>query len=226
MKSIGLYFVLSWLMGSSVGRLLLLAAALWYLDNRYLGLLSALWAPVRRAQRIASLRQSVEQNPSDIRAMVELGEHYLQSGKYTVAAEYLERAMDRGEDSARALFLQGAAWVKLGRHAEGRAKLREALEKQPQVGYGEPYIYLLEEALVTWSPTSPEIDALVRELSHFESVGILTRAGRLCAAAGRKDLAQTLFGEAIHNYGFIPKKMRGRERRWLIWARLGLMQVK
>ncbi len=225
MKTLGLFWIFTWLLGSSVGRLVLLALAFWYVDNRYLGLLAALWAPIQRAQSISSLRQAVEQNPSDIRSMVALGEHYLRSGRYSVAAEYLEKAVDRGEDSARALFLQGATWVKLRKYAEGRARLTEALAKQPQVAYGEPYIYLLEEAVVTWSPTAPQIDELVRELAHFESVEILTQAGRLCVAAGRKDLAKKLFTDAIHNYGFIPKKMRRRERRWLIRARLGLIQA-
>lgn len=226
MGTYALFWILSNLLGSRLGQLLLLAVALWYLDNRYLGWLAALWAPVVRYQRIAGLRRSVEVNPSDVGAMVELGEHYLRAGNYRTAAEYLERASARGEDSPRALYLLGAAWVKLGRHAEGRAKLREAVAQQPRTAYGEPYLFLLEEAFVTYSPDSPQIDELVGQLEQFDSVEILTRAGRLCAAAGRKDLARKLFAEAIHNYGFIPKKMRRRERRWLVRARLGQLRVR
>jgi tetratricopeptide (TPR) repeat protein len=225
-KTIALFWMLSWLIGNPLGRVLLATLALWYLDYRYVGLLAALWAPVARYQRIASLRNAVNVNPSDIRAMVELGDHYVHSGNYRAAAEHLGRAMDRGEDSPRALFLMGAALVKLGRHAEGRAKLEEAVAKQPSTAYGEPYLYLLEEAFATVSPDNPRIDRLVGELKQFDSVEILTRAGRLCAAAGRKDLAQKLFAEAIQNYGFIPRTMRRRERRWLVRARLGQLQVR
>lgn len=226
MKTFALFWIFSWLIREPLGRVLLAALAFWYIDNRYLGLLAALWAPIARFQRISGLRSTVEMNPSDIRSMVELGDHYLHGGNYRLAAEYLEKAFDRGEDSPRALFLLGAAWVKQGRHAEGRAKLEEAIAKQPSTAYGEPYLFLLEEAFATASPDNPRIDKLVEQLDQFDSVEILTRAGRLCAAAGRKDLALRLFDEAIHNYGFIPKKMRRRERRWLVRARLGRWQAR
>ncbi|MFZ5814551.1 MAG: tetratricopeptide repeat protein [Bacillota bacterium] len=226
MKTIGVFWILSWLLGSTTGQIALAALALWYLDNRYVGLLAALWAPVIRYQRMSSLRHAVGLNPSDIRAMVELGETYLRGGNYRAAAEQLERAVDRGEDTARAFYLLGAAWVKLGRHSEGRAKLEEAVSKQPSVAFGEPYLFLLEEALATEGGASPRVESLVRELDQFDSVEVLTRAGRLCTAAGRKDLARELFAKAIHNYGYIPKLMRRRERRWLIRARLGQLQAR
>ncbi|HLN61520.1 MAG TPA: tetratricopeptide repeat protein [Symbiobacteriaceae bacterium] len=225
MSTFALFAVFSWLMGSTAGRMALLAVVLWYLDNRYTGWLAALWAPVARAQRISSLRRTVDVNPSDVRAMVELGEHYLKAGKYPTALEYLERAMARGEDGPRATYLHGAVLIKLGRHAEGRARIEAALAQQPNTAFGEPYIYLLEEALATAGAQSARVESLVAEFEHFDGVEVLTRAGRLCAAGGRKDLAKRLLEEAIHNYGFIPKKMRRRERHWMVRARLGLMQL-
>ncbi len=226
MGKLGLFFLITWLMGSTLGRLILLALLLWYLDTRYLGLMAALWAPVVRARKIAGLRHAVEVNPSDVRAMVELGEHYLRAGKYQVAADYLQKALERGEDTARAVYLMGAAQVKLGQRAEGRARLEEAVAQQPEVAYGEPYLYLLEEAVATGGPQSERVEELVRELNQFDSVEILTRAGRICAAAGRTDLARQLYRDAIRNYGYIPRKMRRRERRWLIRARLGLLRTR
>lgn len=224
-KTLGIFWILSWLLGSPLGRVLLALAVLWYLDHRYVGLLAALWAPIARAQRTAGLRQAVETNPTDVRSMVELGETYLRGGKPRQAAEYLERAFDRGEDSPRALALLGAAWIRLGRHAEGRAKVEEALTQKPDLAYGEPYLYLLEEALATLSPDNPRIDELVSELERFEGVEVLTRAGQMLGAAGRKEIARNLLEEALRNYGFIPKKMRRRERRWVFRARLVLFQL-
>lgn len=221
-----IFWVLQWLLGSTVGQIVLAAVVLWYLDNRYLGLLAALWAPVIRAQRISGLKHAVAVNPSDVRSMVELGEHYLRAGSYRTSAEYLERALDRGEDSPRAIYLLGAAWVKLGRHDEGRAKLEAALAAKPDVAFGEPYIYLLEEAFATEGAQSARVEELVEQVDRFDGVEVLARAGRVCAGAGRKDLARRLLEEAVHNYSYIPKKMRRRERRWAFRARLALMQVK
>lgn len=225
MGYLSIFWILNMLIGSWAGRLVLLAVVFWYLDHRYFGLLAALWAPVQRARHIASLRSAVQLNPSDIRSMVELGEHYLRGGNYRAAAEYLERAFDRGEDAPRATFLLGATWVKLGKYAEGRGRLEEALARQGNIAFGEPYLYLLEEALASEGPQSARAESYVAEFEHFDGVEILTRAGRLCAAAGRKELARNLFGEAIKNYNFTPRKMRRRERRWVVRARLGLMQL-
>jgi tetratricopeptide (TPR) repeat protein len=221
-----LFWVLPWLFGSRPGQLALLVAALWYLDNRYFGLLAALWIPIRRFQQVSALRQAVDVNPSDVRSMVELGDHYLHGGRPQVAAEYLERAFSRGEDGARALYLLGAAWVKLGRHEEGRARLEAALAKTPKVAFGEPYLYLMEGAFATHGPQSPRVDELVAELDEFDSVEVLTRAGGICGAAGRHDLARRLLTEAVRNYGYVPKRMRRRERRWLVRARLYLLQIR
>jgi tetratricopeptide (TPR) repeat protein len=221
-----LFWILNWLIGSRLGQLILVVAALWYLDDRYLGLLAGLLAPIRRSQRIAAHRRTVEINPADVRTMVELGDIFMHSGKYNLAAEYLEKAADRGEDSPRALYLLGGAWVKLGRGREGRAKLEAALQAAPTVAYGEPYLYLLEEAFAAEGPNAARVAELVAHFEEFDSVEVLTRAGRLCADAGRKDLARELFADAVRNYGFIPRRMRRRARRWLVRAQLGLLKVK
>lgn len=205
---------------------MLLVLLLWYLDHRYFGLLAALWAPVARWQQVAALRRAIEVNPADVRSMVELGELLLHGGRPRDAAGYLERALDRGENGARALYLLGAAWVRLGRHAEGRARLEEALAKAPSVAFGDPYLYLLEETLATAGPQSPRVDELVAALEQFDSVEVLTRAGRLCGAAGRRDLARRLLRDAVHNYSFTPKPLRRRQRRFMARARLGLWQYR
>lgn len=224
MKTFGLWLAIWYLLRNPLGQLLLLLLVLVYLDNRYFGIGARLMALIHHRRRIASLRYTVQVNPSDVRAMVELGEHYLRSGRYPQAAEYLQRALERGEDSARAHYLLGAARVKLGQHEEGRGLLEKALALQPNVAYGEPYLFLIEEAAA--QRDDGQIEELVSALEQFESVEILTRAGHLCRASGHTALARRLFAEAITNYQYIPAKMRRRERRWLWRARLGQMQTR
>jgi len=224
MKSIGWLLAVSWLLQTALGRLLLLLLFLWYLDHRYFGIVAAVTALLHHRRRIASLLYTVQVNPADVRAMVELGEHYLRSGRYQAAAEYLERAVERGEDSPRALYLLGASLVKVGRGAEGRSRLEQALALQPQVAYGEPYLYLIEEAAAQGD--GERVAELVSTLEQFEGVEVLTRAGHLCRKAGHADLARRLFAEAVQNYQYIPAQMRRRERRWLWRARLGQFQTR
>lgn len=223
MSSFGLFFILSWLLGSSIGRLLLVGIGLWYLDDRYFGIIAMLMAPVGRMRRIGALKSSVATNPTDIRSMVELGEHYLRAGQPKVALDYIERAMERGEDSARALFVQGAALVERQQYEAGRAKLEAALAKAPEVNFGEPYLYLLQEALATGGERVPE---LVDELERYDSVEVLTRAGLLLSRGGRSELAKPLYEAAVQNYRYTPKGMRRRARRWAFRAKLALMLGK
>lgn len=223
MSSLGIFFILSWLLGSSLGRLLLIGIGLWYLDDRYFGILATLMAPVGRMRRIGALKSSVATNPTDIRSMVELGEHYLRAGQPKVSLDYVERAMERGEDSARALFVQGAALVELQQYEAGRAKLEEALAKAPELNFGEPYLYLLQEALAT---RSDRVSDLVETLERYDSVEVLARAGQLLARAGQGELAKPLYAEAVKNYGYTPKGMRRRARRWAFRAKLALLLGK
>jgi len=214
-----------WLFGTTAGQFVLTVVVFWYLDNRYFGLLAALWAPVKRAQRISVLHGTIDLNPSDVRAMVELAELHLQGNRPQQAADYLTRAMSRGEDGARAHYLLGGALVCLGQHPQGRAELEAALVMTPNIAYGEPYIYLLEEAFATEGASSARIEELVQALEQFDSIEMLTRAGRTCIAGGRNDLGRKLLQDALRNYRFTPKSMRRRERRWLIRARIDLLKA-
>ena len=49
-------------------------------------------------ERLASLKQAVEQNPSDVGALTQLGNMYMDAAKYAQAAEYFERALAVRED--------------------------------------------------------------------------------------------------------------------------------
>lgn len=223
MKTFALFYLVSWLLRSSMGRILLLGALLWYLDHRYVGLVATLLAPVGRMRRIGALKTSVATNPTDIRAMLELAEHYLRAGRPQVALQYVEQAFDRGEDSARALFVHGAALVELQQYEAGRAKLEAALAQAPDVGFGEPYLYLLQEALAIGSD---RVERIVDQLERYDSVEVLARAGQLLARAGKMELARPLFEAALQNYGYTPKGMRRRARRWAFRARLALLLGK
>lgn len=226
MKFMLIYLLLRSLMGFSPLTIivLLLLAALWLLDSRFTGFIPALLAPFARTRRIAGLRHALEVNPLDVRAHVDLGELYLQGGKPQLAVEHLERAADRGENGARATYLLGATWVRLGRHAAGKERLQAALAQTPNIAYGEPYLFLLEAALATGGDAG-QVEALVAELTHFESVEVLARAGQLCARAGHKEVGRRLLTEAVRNYELTPRSLRRRQRRWMLQARLALMRL-
>ncbi|MGE5559547.1 MAG: tetratricopeptide repeat protein [Chloroflexota bacterium] len=223
----GLYnllWVLTWFIGSAPGRLIVLLFLLWWLDSRYFGIVSTLiFAPLRRERHIARLREQVRINTADIPALIELGDHYLHAGKPRSAADYLEQAVALGEDGARTLYLLGAARVRLGRPEEGQAMLTDAIAKSPEMAYGEPYLYLMEAAFARDGKDSPRIDELVAALEPFDSVEVLTRAGLICKANGRKDLGQRLLRDALTNYGYTPAKLRRRSRYWMMQARLNLL---
>lgn len=224
----GLYnlvWLLSWFINYTPGRIVLLLLILWWVDSHYFGFVQAGLAPLRRGRRIARLREQVRINTSDIPAMVELGDHYLHAGQPRQAADYLSQATVLGEDGARAMYLLGAARVRLGQTVDGRTLLEGALAKAPEMAYGEPYLYLIEAAFAGGAADSSRVDDLVQALEPFDSVEVLARAGNICAANGRKDLGRRLLQDALANYGYTPPKLRRRARYWMVQARLGLLRL-
>lgn len=219
MKFFLIYLLFRSILGFSPITILVLLGLLWLLDRQFTGFLPAAVAPIQRWNRNRHLQYAIAQNPVDVRSHVELGENLLRSGKHQAALTHLQRAMELGEDGARATYLCGAALACTGQQAAGIRLLEAALAKQHDVGYGEPYLYLLQGALETEGKNAARVEEIVRELEHFDSVEILARAGRICSRAGRKDLAQQLFAEALHNYQLTPTRLRRRQFRWVLLAR-------
>jgi tetratricopeptide (TPR) repeat protein len=96
--------------------------------------------------------------------------------------------------------------------------IRRALDINPRVKYGEPYL-----RLAAANRDQPEKALkLLEELRaiHSSSCEAYYRMGRIYQALGRREEARRAFDEAAEIYRTLPRYKRREERPWAIRSRL------
>lgn len=216
------FFLLSRLFGNPVVAILVLLVIYFIVDRRFVGLLPDVFKPLRRAGQVRHIRESLQINPADANAHLELGMLLSEKRQWERAVPHLERAAERLENS-QSFFHLGAAYFGIGQLDEGKVALEKALELNPRVGYGEPYVYLAEYQLRNKRDIA-DIDGLEEALSQYGSVDVCYRLGRLYEEAGEHERAKAMFQESLATYKVNPPFLRRQQRRVAIsaWIRLRL----
>lgn len=223
MQGLFSFFLLSRLLGSPIGALVVLVVFYFILDRRFVGLLPDVFKPMRRAGRIRRVREAIDVNPADASAQLELGTLLAEKRSWHAAIPHLEKAAER-LDNSQSLFQLGAAYFRVGRLDEGKAALEKALALNPRVGYGEPYVYLAEYQLRNKQSTA-NIPGLEEALSQYGSVDVCYRLGRLFQDAGENEKARAMFQEALATHKVNPPFLRRQQRRvaLMAWLRARLV---
>jgi len=131
------WMLLSWLTGSPIGSLVILAV-IWWLGDR--ATFRVLPDPVRffkRRGRIASLRRDLSANPHDRRARLELANLLLDVRRPREASEVLHPNVKAGDDDVRTAFAMGAALARSGSHEGAEGFLAAARAREPAFRMGE-----------------------------------------------------------------------------------------
>lgn len=225
MRTFFLFYILSALTNPLVAILVLLIIYL-FVDRQFIGLLPDVFRPIRRQARLRSLQRTLNVNPADADAHFELGSILVEQRKWRQALPHLETAVDRLKNS-QAHFLYGVALFRSGHEDEGKRHLEKALELNPKVGYGEPYLYLAEYAL----KRQQDVDAIpgfAEALELYSSTDVSYRLGRLFEQAGDIERARKMYQEASASYRQSPGFLRRRHRRSALnaWVRRLLLASK
>lgn len=188
------------------------------IDRRFIGLLPDIFRPFRRGARARSLQRALDVNPADATAHFELGSLFVEQRKWQQALPHLETAVTRLKNS-QAHYQFGVALFRSGQEDEGKEQLEKALELNPKVGYGEPYLYLVEYALKRQQDVDA-IPGLAEALELYSSVDVSYRLGRLFEQSGAVQHARRLYKEALASYRESPKFLRRQHRRSALNARV------
>lgn len=188
------------------------------IDRRFIGLLPDVFRPFRRGARARSLQRALDVNPADATAHFELGSLFVEQRKWQQALPHLETAVTRLKNS-QAHYQFGVALFRSGQEDEGKVQLEKALELNPKVGYGEPYLYLVEYALKRQQDVDA-IPGLAEALELYSSVDVSYRLGRLFEQSGAVQHARRLYKEALASYRESPKFLRRQHRRSALNARV------
>lgn len=221
MRPFFLFAILWWLIGNPFIAILMLLIILYALDQRFVGLAPNIFRPFRRRRLIARLRQQVAINPSDVSAKHELARLLIEAKRYREARDLLEPMQPLGAVESSAEFWDdlGNSYLHTGETAKGEEAIRRALELNPRVKYGEPYLRLA--SLYSRSDTDKALEALESFRSiHSSSCEAYYRLSQINEQLGRKEEARRALDEALDVYRSLPKYMKRKERKWAARCRL------
>lgn len=212
-------FVLLWrLLGNPFIALLVLLVVLYLLDRRFVGFSPSILRPLKRARQLRKLRGELRMNPHHTSVKLEIARLEMERRRYGEARALLLDIAGVMSDSAEVLAELGICELKLGQLAEGERLLTEALDINPRVKYGEPYLRLGE----AFAASDPE--KAIRYLQRFSEVNASSceayyRLGLLYRQLHKKEEADAAFRETVELYRGLPKYKRRHERRYAWLAR-------
>jgi tetratricopeptide (TPR) repeat protein len=184
--------------------------------------------PIFRAlRRGRALRAQVAVNPKNATAARDLAALELDLLRPGAALKALETGLARCPDDAGLLFLAGTALCRLGRHEEALPRLVAAVEHNPTLRFGLPYL-LAGDALYALGRWEEALDAYERygDINSSDLRGHLGRARaqhRLGDSAG----AREALAELSRTFGQLPGYLRAQSWRPLLaahWARIWMLR--
>jgi tetratricopeptide (TPR) repeat protein len=175
------------------------------------------WVWMRTASRMRSLRAQVDLNAANVTARRDLARLYLERGRPARAIALLDQARERTPDQPELLLLTGMAKLRAGEPDAALAPLVAAVERDPRVGFGEPY-RLAGDALFQLGRWDEAEDAYL----HFaernsSSVEVWFKIFRVRARAGRRDDARAALDQLFSTWRSLPGFHRRKQWSW--WLR-------
>ncbi len=214
-----LFGMLWWITGSPFLAILILLAALYILDRRFVGIFPSLTRPFQIRGRLRRIQQELKLNPHHTSLKTEAARILIDLGKYAEAQTLLDDALRTAEDSADVWFDAGICRLKQGQLPEGETMILKAVGINPRVRYGEPYLRLAEAFAAVDHEKALGYLHKFRDIQS-SSCEAYYRLGILLTGMNRVDEARQAFQESVEIYQSLPRYKRKSERRWAILSRL------
>ncbi len=132
-----LWLLLTWLTGSPLTAFAVLLVLWWLGDRATFKLLPDPLRALNRRGRIVALRRTLQANPHDRRARLELGNLLLDARRPGRAAEVLRPNVEAGDDDVHTSFAMGAALARSGAFDDAEPFLAAARARDPSFRMGE-----------------------------------------------------------------------------------------
>lgn len=219
MSKIFVFSLLWYLTGNPFLAILILLVIFYVLDRRYVGIMPNIFRPIQLSRKASRLRQELLSNPHNTSSKLELARILIERKQYKDAVHYLELAMDIMEDSADVHYELGLCYLKLGELSKGERLMLKALELNPKVKYGEPYLRI-GEALAAVNPEKAIAYLEQFREVHSSSCEAYYRLGQMYQQLGRVDDAKRAFRDTLDIYRGLPRYSKRKQRRWAFLARL------
>jgi tetratricopeptide (TPR) repeat protein len=166
--------------------------------------------------RIRSLTRQVETNPANVIARRDLATLWIERLRPGRALELLSEADKRDPNNPEILYLTGVARFRSGDPEGALDPLVRAVDIDPRVRFGEPYL-IAGQALLKLGRNEEAEDALERYVRvNSSSVQGLYLLGKARAGRGDREGAAKAFNEARTTFWHLPGfKKRGQTGWWM-----------
>ncbi|TBL81149.1 tetratricopeptide repeat protein [Paenibacillus thalictri] len=218
MSKILIFSLLWWLTGNPFLAVIVLLIILYVLDRRFVGISPSVVKPFKLRSKLSRLRQELSLNRHNRSVKLEAARVAMELNKYALAKKWLEEIADVEDDSADVYSELGLCCLKLGELKEGERLILKALDINPRVKFGEPYLRLGEALAETDSAQAIAYLERFKE-QHSSSCEAYYRLGKLYKRLGRTEKAKEAFEQTIEIYRGLPKYKKRTERRYALLAR-------
>lgn len=206
------WMALTWLTGSPVTALLVLAVVWWLGDRATFRVLPDPVRPFRRWGRTSALRGTLLANPHDRRARLELAGLLLDARRPRAAAEVLAPNVEAGDDDVHTAYAMGAALARSGEPDRAERFLAAARAREPGFRMGEIDLEVGRMRL-----RRGDAAGAIEPLSRLVAERPGTVEGRFwlaraLAAQGDAAGAERARDEAWREYAALPRFRRQQER--------------
>jgi predicted Zn-dependent protease len=175
--------------------------------------------------RIRTLEAQIAANPANVTARRDLATIWLERLRPGRALELLDEARRRDPDNAELLYLTGLARLRAGNPEEALDPLVKAIEIDPRIRFGEPYL-VAAEALIRLGRLEEAEDALERYVaSNSSSVQGHVRLATVRKERGDSEGAKKALAEALATWAQLPGYRRRIELGWWLRAQLARLWI-
>lgn len=220
-----LYFVLA-ILSNPLLALIIIFIIFLLVDRRYMRWFPRFMHRLKNEQRLRQLLKEVEANPHNVTEKLEIGRLYADRKRFNRAIPYLEGALGRIHRHAEGLFYLGWCYLRTGRVEAGKAYIEEALELNPRLRYGDPYLRLAE-----FDMEREDYKQALNSLERADEAGLSNaeleyKKGQIQQKLGHKEKASQAYERVIQLYRTSPKYIKKEERRWALLARFALLFMR
>ncbi|MCP1134681.1 tetratricopeptide repeat protein [Paenibacillus polysaccharolyticus] len=216
-----LIFGLLWqIVGNPFIAILILLVILYFLDRRFVGVFPSFTKPLKRLRNISRLKQQLALNPNEVSSKLELARLLIERKRYSEAHAFLLELERPYEQSAEYWEALGTTELYLGKISEGERHILHALEINPRVKYGQPYLNLATAFKDTDRDKALHYVQQFQEI-HSSSSEAFYLLGSVYRSLGRNEDAKQAYDQSLNVYRSLPKYKKRQERRWAVrsWFR-------
>ncbi|WP_211747600.1 hypothetical protein [Paenibacillus sp. Marseille-Q4541] len=215
MSKLFVFGLLFYIFGNPFIAIIVLLLIVYFLDRRFVGVFPSITKPFKRMRNISKNRQQIAMNPNDVTSKFDLARLLIERKKYSEAQGFLKSIESSYDHSAEYWDMVGTIEIHQGQLEQGERHIVHALELNPKVKYGQPYLRLAsaykdkdQSKALHYVEKFQDIQSSSSESYYY--------LGLVYGILGRKNDAKEAYRQSIDVYRSLPKYKKRQERRWAV----------